>query len=321
MLGNETKKLRNQNDSAIYPQFQYSNNGMTAKLFSDATLECFFSGYDPLSDRKVPQIKWFDDVSNEITAYSNPPNYSISPDGRKLTIKNIQERDEKNFYCQGTNNAGQSAKQKVFLNVISAPIFLTEGRPKDITRPEDKDAVFNCHARSLQGETPPGEPEWFINGLKAGSHLDPKKYQFSDDKTKLTVMKLSKATDIQCVQCKVSNQYGTIWGNACLNVILPITVTNDPKLHQEIKKGDIVNLTVTATTDPSETLAYKWEFNNETYPVKPPHVTYNPKTYDAYINTSLLTQEEYETIGGVYYRILSHANDQKVVAMEVILKD
>ncbi|GFO37484.1 neural cell adhesion molecule l1 [Plakobranchus ocellatus] len=103
--------------------------------------------------------------------------------------------------------------------------------------------------------------------------------------------------------------------------LLPITVTNDPKLRQEIKKGDIVNLTVTATTDPSETLAYKWEFNNDTYPVKPPHVTYNPKTYDAYINTSLLTQEEYETIGGVYYRILSHANDQKIVAMEVILKD
>ncbi|GFO37486.1 neural cell adhesion molecule l1 [Plakobranchus ocellatus] len=220
LLGNPTKIVVSPSSgSAIQPQFQYSNNGMTAKLFTDATLECFFSGYDPTPVRKIPQIKWFDDASNEITGSSNPSKYSISPDGRKLTIKNIQETDEKNFYCQGVNNAGQTPKQKVFLNIISAPIFFPEGRPKDITRPEHKDAVFNCHARSLQDETPPGKPEWFVNGVRAGSHLDPSKHQFSDDNTKLTISKLSKATDIQCVQCKVSNQYGTIWGDACLNVI------------------------------------------------------------------------------------------------------
>ncbi|KAK3793538.1 hypothetical protein RRG08_023856 [Elysia crispata] len=306
----------------VKPVFQYSNDNVKAMLYTEAYVECFFSGYDPASTIKIPSIKWFDDASNEITRSSNPTKYAISDDGRRLTIKNVQETDEKNFYCQGINTVGQTDKKQVFLNVISPPIFMKEnGAPKDITKPEHEDAIFYCSARSLSNENPPERPVWYINGLRSGPHNDPDKYLFSEDNKKMTIKKLSKLTDIQCVQCEVTNNYGTTWGDACLNVILGITLTNEPLMQQKIKKGDIVNLTVTATTDPSETLAYAWEFKNESYPEKPPFVLYNSQTKVAIINTSLLTQEEYDTIGGVYTRILSHGSDNKRVNMEVILTD
>ncbi|GFS14659.1 neural cell adhesion molecule L1 [Elysia marginata] len=304
------------------PIFQYSNTGVQAKLFSAAILECFFSGYDPASADKVPTVKWFDDAGSEITAKSNPTKYGVSDDGRRLTINNVQETDEKNYYCQGITTSKKTEPEAVRLDVVSAPIFLKEnGAPIDLTLPEQSNAVFHCSTRSLTGEQKPDPPKWYINGSPSGTHNSPDKYQWSADKKTLTIMKLSKLQDIQCVQCKVSNNYGSTWGDACLNVILRIKVTNDPSLRQEIKKGDIVNLTVIATTDPSEQLTYSWEFNNQTYDLRPPHVTYNKDTKEAFINTSLLTQQEYETIGGVYTRIIKHVHETLPVEMEVVLKD
>ncbi|RUS87763.1 hypothetical protein EGW08_004509, partial [Elysia chlorotica] len=308
--------------TGVKPVFQHSNSGVNVTLYSQAELECFFSGYDPNTAEKIPTVKWYDDASNEITLGTNPSKYKISADGRRLTIENVQETDEKNYYCQGYSTLGLTDKEQVFLDVTSPPIFLEEnGAPKDLTKPEHENAVFYCSTRSLSDEKPPGTPVWYINGRQNPPDLDPNKYKFSADMKSLTILKLSKRTDVMCVQCKVSNEYGETWGDACLNVILPITITNDPLLEQKIKKGDMVNLTVTASTDPSTTLSYSWMFKNTSYPDKPPFVKYFPDTKIAYINTSLLTQDEYETIGGVYTRILGNSIQNKMVEMEVILTD
>lgn len=57
-----------------------------------------------------------------------------------------------------------------FLIPTAAPIFNTNGAPRDQTVPENVDVLFNCDARSASGERPPDSPIWYINGVKMGQH-------------------------------------------------------------------------------------------------------------------------------------------------------
>jgi len=158
--------------------------------------------------------------------------------------------------------------------------------------------------------------------LKMGQHSNPTKYRLSGDNKRLTIMKVKKASDIQCVQCEMTNSEDTTWGDACLTVILPIKIETKPAARQEIDHGDKIDLTVTASGDSSTPLKYKWEFKNETYQTDaPPFVVYDPDTKLAYINTSSLTEAQYDTIGGVYRRTTFHEYQTEVVEVEVVLKD
>ncbi|CAL1538184.1 unnamed protein product, partial [Lymnaea stagnalis] len=140
------------------------------------------------------------------------------------------------------------------------PIFV-DG-PRDQTVSEGKDVEFSCNARSASNERPPSTPTWYINGEATGPHIDRAKYVIENKK--LTVKSVHKARDILCVQCSVTNARGTTWGDGCLNVLLPITITVQPAVEQSVDHGDVIDLTIKATTDESQTLAYKWlHFQNK----------------------------------------------------------
>ncbi|CAL1547741.1 unnamed protein product, partial [Lymnaea stagnalis] len=141
---------------------------------------------------------------------------------------------------------------------------------------------------------------------------------------KLTVKGVNKARDILCVQCSVTNARGTTWGDGCLNVLLPITITQQPELEQNIDHGDVIDLTIKATTDESQTLAYKWlHFQNKSTTVwdEPRFLTIDTVTHATIINTSLLSEKEYETVGGIYRRVISHTYETINVDVHVGLKD
>ncbi|CAG5118194.1 unnamed protein product [Candidula unifasciata] len=308
-----------QNPTAIKPQLQYSNSGVKALKFSKARLECVFSGYDP-NPPHVPVIQWFEDTGKEIS--SSTDKFTLSEDRRALTINNLQEEDERNYYCMASNSAGNSGKMAVFLDVTSAPIFHNNGAPKDQTVVENVDVTFNCDARSASNEEPPNSPVWYINGVKTGQHTDPTKFQLSNGNKTLTVMKVKKATDILCVQCEVTNHVDTTWADSCLTVILPIRIEKRPPEEQEIDHGDTLDFTIVATTDPAMSLNYRWEFKNVTYSgsESPPFMVYDPTTLLAYINTSLLTEEQYETLEGTYRRTIYHSFETVYVDTVVTLK-
>ncbi|CAL1534087.1 unnamed protein product [Lymnaea stagnalis] len=197
--------------AAVKPRLQYSNSGVVALLNSAVTLECVFSGYDP-EGPQFPTITW---KTADGKVIINDSKYTLSSDGRALTIRSVTGSDEKKYYCSARNRAGFVGNHAVFLNVTSAPVF--NAAPTDQTVTEGKDAVFRCDARSLTNERPPSSPTWYINGILAGTHTDGPKY-IIEEKT-LTVKSVSKDIDTQCAQCSVTNSVGTTWGNGCVNVI------------------------------------------------------------------------------------------------------
>lgn len=104
---------------------------------------------------------------------------------------------------------------------------------------------------------------------------------------------------------------------------MPLTIVTQPAAKQSVRRGDIVNLTVVATSDDLYPLSYMWIFKNKTYSANeaPPFVIYDSTTKLAYINTTDLTDEEMQEIKGVYRRELYHKYERKFVEVEVTLKD
>ena len=104
--------------------------------------------------------------------------------------------------------------------------------------------------------------------------------------------------------------------------IVPITVSQRPPDIQEITKGDLVLLTVKARTDESVNLQYQWFFKDKKYDINPPEfVVYDPVTLEAYINTTVLTEEEYKTINGTYIREVFYSLDRVNITTMVVLKE
>ncbi|KAK7474902.1 hypothetical protein BaRGS_00033857 [Batillaria attramentaria] len=314
-LGGEKQVFVNSAVPESKPSAEYGSSGdlLTVERNNDAILECVFSGYQN-ADIKVPTVTWLDNENKPITLSSK---YSIENYGRRLIIRNVIQSDEKTYFCQGKNDLGTATKGLI-LNVTSSPIWVEP--LQSITVPEGQNAELRCYSRSAVGEVPPGPPEWHKNGVRMESGTDATKYKFSDGNRKMTVMYPNKANDIACFQCYVENSVGREFSNGCLNVILPITVTVQPDdLVQVVSKGDIVNLTVVATSDVLTPTKYRWVFKNVTYESNeaPPYVTYDPVTQLAFINTSMLTEEEFAEIDGVYGREIYHQYQSVFVDVEV----
>ena len=104
---------------------------------------------------------------------------------------------------------------------------------------------------------------------------------------------------------------------------MPLTIVTQPAAKQSVRRGDIVNLTVVATSDVLYPLSYMWIFKNKTYEANeaPPFVIYNNTTRLAYINTADLTDEQMREIIGVYHRQIYSKYERKFVEVEVTLKD
>ncbi|XP_012941177.1 neural cell adhesion molecule L1 [Aplysia californica] len=305
--------------SAIAPRLRFSNSGVKVALYQTAKLECVFEGYDPNPNMPdLPQITWKDTSLKEIV---NNGKYQLSDDSRRLEILNVQEADEGDYSCQASNSAQTTANTFVTLDVTSTPVWNPDGMPSYLTVPDGEDAIFRCDARSLVDETPPRTPDWFINGQPFVPGTDPSKFVMSSDKKQLTIRSVQKATDIFCVQCRVSNHVGNTWGDGCLNVILPITITYQPKAIQDINKGDAVDLTVRATTDASiSRLVYIWTFNNVTYTDTPPFAQVDPVQNRMFINTSALSPDEFKSVAGVYTCRIYHNYQSVTVETEVFIE-
>lgn len=104
---------------------------------------------------------------------------------------------------------------------------------------------------------------------------------------------------------------------------MPITVLVQPSLEQNIQKGDMVNLTVVAATDPLLSLTYQWLFQGRVYEMEdaPPYVSYDFVNKLAFINTSALTDEEYSSIRGTYRRKIFHEHETVFIDVIVNLDD
>ncbi|XP_025090626.1 neural cell adhesion molecule L1-like protein [Pomacea canaliculata] len=286
------------------PRLMYNTSGsfLTVEVGNNARLECVFSGYTEAET--VPRILWYDQDGQAITQGGR---YDITANGRTLIIKNVTEDDEKTYRCKGINSLG-SDEGSMALNITSPPIWVQP--VKSTTVVEGNDAMFTCTTRSAKGEQKPSPPLWALNAKQMGSVYDPNKYQFNADKTTLTVKSVNKDTDIACFQCTVANSVGMVKDDGCINVIKPIEIKVRPAAQQSVMKGDKVDLTVVATTDPlyAPDMTYSWIFNNVNYTgdKAPPYVTYDIVNKLAYINTSELTDEEFKSIGGLYRRAISH---------------
>ncbi|KAH9513738.1 hypothetical protein Btru_041975 [Bulinus truncatus] len=108
--------------------------------------------------------------------------------------------------------------------------------------------------------------------------------------------------------------------------LLPIKVIRQPALEQEIDIGDTIDLTVRAETDVSQTqnLNYKWlHFRNKSSVVgEDPKFTVNDQhTKEAYINTTGMSEAEYEFVRGTYLLNISHMYESKLLTITVTLKD
>ncbi|XP_025090634.1 hemicentin-1-like isoform X1 [Pomacea canaliculata] len=320
-LGNEnTLTVRSTGHIAnSAPKLQYKTSGsfLTVEIGINATLQCVFSGYiaSSIPSETVPRVTWYDQDGRAITQGGR---YNITSNGKTLTIMNVTEDDEKIYHCRGTNSMG-TAEGNLTLNVTSRPIWV---KPlKSTTVVQGKDAVLSCVTRSAKGELSPSQPKWALNTDQFGSFYDYNKYQFSADKTTLTVKSVNKDTDIACFQCTVANSVGVVHGDGCVNVITPIELKVKPSAEQSVNKGDVVDLTVEASTDPlyAPNMTYSWIFKNVTYTgdKAPPYVTYDLVNKRAYINTSGLTDEEFKSIGGIYRRVISHPVETVYVDVSV----
>ncbi|XP_025089093.1 contactin-5-like [Pomacea canaliculata] len=324
-LGNENSLQVNSNGSSIpdsSPHVQYTTSGklLTVEVGKNATLECVFSGYKAggSNNKTVPVITWLDQLQQPI---GDGGRYQITHEGRSLIIMNVTEEDEKTYHCQGTNLLG-SAIGNLTLNVTSRPIWVQ--RVPSVTLTEGKDAELTCVTRSASNEAKPNAPIWLRNGESMTSGYDPSKYVFNPDKTILTIKHVKKDRDIACYQCEVANSVGMVQDDGCVNVVVPISISVKPNEIQRVKKEDVVELTVVATTDPlyESEMRYSWIFKNVTYEGSnaPPNVTYDAVSKRAYINTSVLTDEELKKIVGIYRRVITTPVETKHIDVEVKLE-
>ncbi|KAK6167364.1 hypothetical protein SNE40_021411 [Patella caerulea] len=295
------------------PNVVYYKETQKALVGYDVDIECVFSG-NPLAT-----ISWKDKDQQEIPSSGRDRYEFIEESHRILRINKVVETDEGPYTCSGTNKVG-SDDRSTFLNVTSRPIWVKA--LSTLTIVEKRTAPMMCKTRPSAREGPNSPPEWFENGEPISQvKVNSGKYVFEDNGQILNVTNLVKPDDITCYQCKVTNSEGSTFGSGCLDVIEPIEIIRHPEETQVIMKGDIIDLTFIAESDPAWTLQYKWYFNDEEYQDRPPFVTYNETANTAYINTESLTDEEYGQILGVYTREIFHLHERKNISTTVQEKD
>ncbi|KAK3087670.1 hypothetical protein FSP39_008976 [Pinctada imbricata] len=308
------------------PNGIYSSDDKVEKG-QDGELTCIFQG------RPVPSIEWMKPDRSKISINDNK--YSIGDYGRKLIIRDVEEKDEGKYTCIGSNDSGQSGTMTPFLNVTSAPFLRNNEQMTDQIKPAGSNATFSCDAISLQNppEDPPSPPKWYKNGedIPADQFGQGKKYSLSNDKKVLTVKDVKKGVDTGNFQCESHNSEGMLFKDAFLKVIEPIVVSSPQEsvVDMEISLGDVLNLGVLASTEPSLTLRYVWEYESDSsdpnQPAQP--ITVDNNLYwtlfngrrNLSIDTTVFGDEEkriFEVVG--QYRVkVYHEYQSKMVTFNV----
>ncbi|XP_061167029.1 neurofascin-like [Saccostrea echinata] len=239
---------------SLDPILVYKSNGK-AQYRGEGVLKCMFSGY------AAPDIEWISPADKVI---NNSAKYVISDFNRMLTIKDAIQNDEGPYYCRGKGNSKINTQQ-VFLNVTSAPMLKESENPQmnDLLVSTGKNATFYCQVISLPEENAPTPPQWMKNGAVLpvdGNNTG--KYILRDNNQTLIVTNVQKGLDTGAFQCMSENSEGVLLKEALLKVIDPITILKRPQGSYKIMPGDTLSLGVSATSEPSLSLRYKWTFIN-----------------------------------------------------------
>ncbi|XP_071118303.1 neurofascin-like [Haliotis cracherodii] len=210
-------------------------------LHQTAELECVFSGYP------APVTTW--EYANR-TSLPNNGKFELVPGsfGRRLRIRKLSIEDGRRYRCSGTNDITDEAH--VDVRVTSKPIWV---KPlTDITVPEGRVAHLVCKARSVRSEPRAESPIWYSNGNEINpASIGDRRFQFSKDRSVLTIVKVKRSVDGICFQCNVSNSAGYVFGNGCIQVTrgsgAPGTISKSTVLIAAACSASLVVLAVILT--------------------------------------------------------------------------
>ncbi|CAG5117270.1 unnamed protein product, partial [Candidula unifasciata] len=243
--------------SSTKPECKYTFSQIRTTSTFTAELECVFSGFD-LATNGTPFQYWLDANNQPLPTNTK---YQVSNDGRRLTIYNIMMSDSQTYKCVANTSAGE-AHSDVKVTVTAWPGFVTVA-PKDKVALEESDVIFKCESRSNLNELSVNRPVWYFNGQRITTNGT---YNIGDNDATLTIRKAKKESHIGCVQCEIAcenNECLPAWANGCLFVLKRIQVRRYFDKEITIKSGGLINLTVSASTDPNLHLKYKWLINGK----------------------------------------------------------
>ncbi|ESP04524.1 hypothetical protein LOTGIDRAFT_237355 [Lottia gigantea] len=279
------------------------------QIGKDVELECIIGG------SPVPTIKWLGLSSLPIKTRNNK--YKVTKFGRSLQIFNVTESDEGGYTCIAENNSGRETVF-IYFNVTSPPMWINSLQSKHAIVGDD--VKFTCKARPAVQEELLSPPDWFINGepLNMTKELEQgRMMSFNDDRTILTIQDVSRDRDLMCIQCNISNSIGSVFSDAYLNVLEPIMILSRPPEFTVFGHGEVLNFTITATTDPSQTLTRRWFLNDKPLILHQPYFMYDEQSGDFYFNTSKVAVQDIESMAGEYRCELSHQHEITAVAFSI----
>ncbi|XP_067679712.1 neural cell adhesion molecule L1-like [Haliotis asinina] len=210
-------------------------------LHQTADLECVFSGHP------TPVTTW-KYINGTTLPHSGKFELVHGSFGRRLRIRNLAIDDGGRYICSGTNGVTDDAF--VDVTVASKPVWV---KPLiDITVPEGRVAHLCCKTDSVGGESQAGFPTWYKNGNEINpANIGDRRFQFSKDRSVLTIVKVKRSVDAVCFQCNVSNSAGYVFGNGCLKVTKgnrgPVTVSKTTILIAAVCSASLVILAVIFT--------------------------------------------------------------------------
>ncbi|ROT67129.1 putative Neuroglian precursor [Penaeus vannamei] len=188
-------------EASIAPVKQYlSPRQITVLEGEDVKLHCLYGGYP------VPDIRWWRESRADVE------DDQLEHFGKILVLEDVDHEDTGSYYCQASNEAGESEAHQFTVYVEAAPEFIVE--PEVVNLPEGETATLSCEAK--------GDPEPIITWTKNGQPMD-------THETTLMFDRLSFA-DKTVIACNASNEHGYVYKSVYLNVLsLPPEWMTEPK--------------------------------------------------------------------------------------------
>ncbi|XP_071547081.1 uncharacterized protein [Panulirus ornatus] len=214
-------------ETATEPTLQHASaREIIALEGDDVKLFCIFGGYP------VPEVRWWRESRADVESDQ------LDHHGKVLVLEDLTEADMGSYYCQASNEAGESETQQFTIYVEAAPEFVVE--PEVVNLPAGEVAVFNCEAS--------GDPEPTITWLQNGEALDTHETTVVFDALNFNM----KAV----IACNASNQHGYVYKSVYLNVLsLPPDWVTKPE-DMDVLEGEAATLTCEAYGSPDPNMTW-----------------------------------------------------------------